>query len=188
MRKSSITTIVVIVALILIPTVFFITSYNGLVNKDEEVKLKYSEIETQLQRRNDLIPNLIETVKGFAAHEEEIFTSVSEARAKLAGANTIEESAEADAEISSALSRLLAISESYPELKSDTNFRQLADELAGTENRISFARTEYNGAAYNYTRYKRRFPHMITAGLFNFKDYEPFEASEEAHKVPDVKF
>ncbi|MDQ2087882.1 LemA family protein [Herbivorax sp. ANBcel31] len=186
--KNILIVIAVVAAVILIPVLIFIGSYNGLINRNEEVKLKYSEIETQLQRRNDLIPNLVETVKGFASHEEEIFSNVSEARAKLAGANTVEETAEADAQMTGALSRLLAISEDYPELKSDENFRQLADELAGTENRIAFARTQYNEAAYDYARYKRRFPHTIVANMFDFENYDPFEASEEAREVPDVSF
>ena len=125
----------VIIAVIVIIAVSIIGSYNGLISLEESTNTAYSDIQVQLQRRMDLVPNLVNTVKGYAAHETEVFTAVSDARAKLAGAGTVEEASEANEELSSALSRLIAISESYPELKSNENFLSLQDELAGTENR-----------------------------------------------------
>ena len=136
----------VIIAVIVIIAVSIIGSYNGLISLEESANTAYSDIQVQLQRRMDLVPNLVNTVKGYAAHETEVFTAVSDARAKLAGAGTVEEASEANEELSSALSRLIAISESYPELKSNENFLSLQDELAGTENRIGGARKDYNDA------------------------------------------
>ena len=141
----------VIIAVIVIIAVSIIGSYNGLISLEESTNTAYSDIQVQLQRRMDLVPNLVNTVKGYAAHETEVFTAVSDARAKLAGAGTVEEASEANEELSSALSRLIAISESYPELKSNENFLSLQDELAGTENRIGVARKDYNDAVQNIT-------------------------------------
>lgn len=136
----------VIIAVIVIIAVSIIGSYNGLISLEESANTAYADIQVQLQRRMDLVPNLVNTVKGYATHETEVFTAVSDARAKLAGAGTVEEASEANEELSSALSRLIAISESYPELKSNENFLSLQDELAGTENRIGVARKDYNDA------------------------------------------
>ena len=146
----------------------------------------WSQIDVQLQRRHDLIPNLVATVKEYAAHEEEVFASVAEARSKLAGAASISEMAEADAELSSALSRLLAIAEAYPELKANQNFINLQDELAGTENRIATARRDYNQTARSYNTSIRRFPTNIIAGMFGFESVDYFEASEAGRETPDV--
>ena len=140
----------VIIAVIVIIAISIIGSYNGLISLEESTNTAYSDIQVQLQRRMDLVPNLVNTVKGYAAHETEVFTAVSDARAKLAGAGTVEEASEANEELSSALSRLIAISESYPELKSNENFLSLQDELAGTENRIGVARKDYNDAVQKY--------------------------------------
>lgn len=148
----------VIVAVIVIIAVSIIGSYNGLISLEESTNTAYSDIQVQLQRRMDLVPNLVNTVKGYAAHETEVFTAVSDARAKLAGAGTVEEASEANEELSSALSRLIAISESYPELKSNENFLSLQDELAGTENRIGVARKDYNDAVQKYNVKIRSFP------------------------------
>ena len=144
MKKS--TGLIVIIAIIAIIVISFAGSYNGMVSKAEEVDNKFATIDAQLQRRADLIPNLVNTVKGYAAQEKEIIASVTEARAKLAGASTVEEKANADEELTSALNRLLVVVENYPELKSSQNFIQLSDELAGTENRIATARRDYNEA------------------------------------------
>ncbi|NLA83149.1 MAG: LemA family protein [Clostridiales bacterium] len=152
----------------------------------ENVESAWSQIDIQLQRRSDLIPNLVATVKKYAEHEEEVFTSVSDARARLAGAGSVSELAEADAELTGALSRLLAIAESYPELKANENFINLQDELAGTENRISTARRDYNEAARTYNTTRRRFPANIFAGIFGFESVEYFEASEGSRENPDV--
>ncbi len=177
-----------LLAIIVIFGISIIGSYNGLVSRSEGVETALSQIDNQLQRRNDLIPNLVETVKGFAAQEKEIFTNVADARSKLAGANTVSKRAEADAEVSGALSRLLAIAENYPQLKSDANFRQLSDELAGTENRIAVARKDYNDIARQYNTQVRIFPTSIIAGIFGFEKYDYFQAREEAEKVPEVEF
>ncbi len=138
MKKS--TGSIVIIAIIAIIIIGFVGSYNGMVSKAEEVDNKFATIDAQLQRRADLIPNLVNTVKGYAAQEKEIIDSVTEARAKLTGASTVGEKANADEELTSALNRLLVVVENYPELKSSQNFIQLSDELAGTENRIATAR------------------------------------------------
>ncbi|TCT13873.1 LemA protein [Natranaerovirga pectinivora] len=165
---------------------------NGLVNRSENVRTAYSNIDTQLQRRNDLIPNLVATVQEYMAHEAGIYESITNARAQLAGATTIEETAEADAALTSAVNTalrgLLAISEDNPELKANTNFIQLQDELAGTENRIATARRDYNNAARENNQYGRRFPASLYISLFGFDfdtvDY--FEASAGARTTPDV--
>ena len=180
--------LLIIVAIVLIFALTGFGSYNRLVAIDEGVNGKWSQVENQLQRRADLIPNLVETVKGFAAHEEKVLSDVSEARAKLAGAQTVREKAEADAELSSALSRLLVVVENYPTLKADANFRQLQDELAGTENRIAVARMDYNTAVEGYNGTIRRFPTTIWARLLGFAPREYFQAEESAHKAPEVKF
>lgn len=163
--------------------------YNSLVNAEENVEGAYADIESQLQRRVDLIPNLVETVKGFASQEKEIFTAVAEARSKLIGAKgSPAEAAAANAGLNSALSRLLAISERYPDLKSNQNFRALQDELAGTENRIQVARKRYNDAVRAYNKSIRRFPSSLFASMFGFERKEFFEAAAGAKEVPKVKF
>jgi len=186
MRKKTGWIIAGVVLVILIINV--IGSYNNLVNLSEEIETKLSQIDNQLQRRNDLIPNLVETVKGFAAQEKEVLQNVTDARAKLAGASTLDERIEGDAELTSALSRLLVVVENYPELKSDANFRQLADDLAGTENRIAVARQDYNETARKYNATIRRFPTNIIASIFGFERVDYFEAQEEATEVPKVDF
>lgn len=175
-------------AIVLLLAVLFFTSYNGFVNKEEDVDQAYAQIETQLQRRQDLIPNLVNTVKGYASQEKEVIESVSDARAKLAGADSVAEQADADGELSTALSRLLVVVENYPDLKSNQNFQQLADELAGTENRLAVARKEYNETVSNYNRSVKRLPGSIVASLFGFDEKAYFKASEGAEEVPSVDF
>jgi len=184
--KTGLKILLVIGIIIAILVISFIGTYNGLVSRREEVDAAWSQIDVQLQRRHDLIPNLVATVKEYAAHEEEVFASVAEARSKLAGAASISEMAEADAELSSALSRLLAIAEAYPELKANQNFINLQDELAGTENRIATARRDYNQTARSYNTSIRRFPTNIIAGMFGFESVDYFEASEAGRETPDV--
>lgn len=162
--------------------------YNSLVNTEEDVVGEWAEVENQLQRRSDLIPNLVQTVKGFAAHEKEIFKDVADARSRLLGAKGPAESASANAGLESALGRLLAISEAYPDLKSNTNFLQLQDELAGTENRVAVARKRYNEASRAYNKTIRTFPRRLFAGAFGFGAKEYFEAEESAKEVPKVNF
>ena len=183
--KKGLILVIVIIAVILIA---LISSYNGLVSKSEEVDNKFSIIDTQLQRRADLIPNLVNTVKGFANHEEEIINSVTDARAKLAGASTVSEKAEADQELRGALNRLMVVVENYPDLKSSENFIQLSDELAGTENRIATARKDYNDAVRSYNLKVKKFPTSIIAGMFGYETKQYFEASEKAQEVPNVNF
>jgi len=163
--------------------------YNGLVTLNEQITGRWSEVENQLQRRGDLIPNLVNTVKGYAKHEKEIFEDVAAARARLAGARTVGEKIQANQQMDGVLSRLLAIAENYPQLKADENFRQLQDELAGTENRIAVARGRYNETVQSYNIATRRFPGNIIAAIFNFtrKDVY-FKAEEKAKTVPQVQF
>jgi LemA protein len=174
--------------IIIILGVILISGYNNLVNSSENVNGKWSQIQNQLQRRADLIPNLVETVKGYAAQEKSIFTEVADARAKLAGAATVGEAAQADQALTGALGRLIAIAENYPQLKSDANFRALQDELAGTENRIATARMDYNNAVQLYNTKIKTFPTSLYAGIFGFGQRDYFEADENANKVPGVNF
>ncbi|WP_411842033.1 LemA family protein [Salinicoccus sp. HZC-1] len=178
----------IIVGLFVIAALIFAPKYNQFVNLDEEVNKQESQIETQLQRRGDLIPNLVNTVQGYASHEEEVFTDIADARSQLSGAQNVEEMAEANNEVTSALSRLLAISENYPDLKADKQFTGLRDELAGAENRIAVARQDYNTAVSEYNRNTRTFPGNIIAGLFGFDEKEYFEADESSQEVPGVEF
>ena len=162
--------------------------YNNMVTANENIDGAWAEVENNLQRRADLIPNLVETVKGFASQEKEIFTEVANARSRLAGAASPQEAAAANAGLSSALSRLLAIAENYPQLKSDANFRALQDELAGTENRIAVARKRYNDAVRAYNTYVRRFPTNLVAGLFGFDRLPQLEIPAEERATPQVEF
>lgn len=155
---------------------------------EEDVNQSYAQLESQLQRRLDLIPNLVETVKGFADQEQEVIESVTEARSSMANAGSVEEQAEADAELSGALSRLLVVVENYPEIRSSENFQQLSDELAGTENRIAVARQDYNGSVTEFNREVRSFPGNMVAGIFGFDEKEYFEADAGAEDAPDVDF
>ena len=141
-----------------------------------------------MKKRYDLIPNLVETVKGYAAHEQEAIDSVTEARANLAGASTVEEKAAADSALTTALNNLLVIVENYPDLKASANFTQLSDELAGTENRIATARRDYNEAVREYNTAIRKFPGSLIAGLFGFEQKDYFQASDGAQNVPTVEF
>lgn len=181
-------TLGVIAAVIVIAVIGIIGTYNSLVSLQAGVEEKESAISTQLQRRSDLIPNLVSTVKGYAAHEEEVYTAIADARSKLAGAGTVEEMAQANGELSSALSRLLVVVENYPELKANENFTALQDELAGTENRITVARNDYNTAAKEYNVKIRRFPNNLFAGMLGFEKVDYFEADSDATDVPEVSF
>lgn len=181
----------VLIAIVIIVVGLFmygVSTYNGLVTMNEDVEASLSQIDNQLQRRSDLIPNLVETVKGYANQEKEVFVGVADARAKLAGATTVKDKAAADTELTGALSRLLAISENYPQLKSDANFRQLSDELAGTENRIAVARQDYNEVANKFNKQIKQFPKVIFANMLGFDPAEYFEAAEGSEKAPTVNF
>ncbi|SIT91275.1 LemA family protein [Edaphobacillus lindanitolerans] len=180
--------IAIIIGILVILAVMLVPKYNTLVGLEEDVDKSYSQIENQLQRRMDLIPNLVESVKGFAKHEEKVLGDIADARSRLAGANTPEEQATANDELSGALSRLLVVVENYPELKADANFRQLMDELAGTENRIGVARMDYNDTVSEYNRNVRRFPGSLVAGIFGFDEKEYFKAAAGAQEAPKVDF
>lgn len=162
--------------------------YNALVTSNEAVDAAWAQVENVLQRRADLIPNLVETVKGYAAHEEEVFTRVADARSRLAGATTPAEAAAANAGLTSALGRLLAIAEAYPDLKANQNFLRLQDELAGTENRIAVERMRYNNQVRTFNTAIKRFPTRLLAGLFGFSERDYFEADQGAKEVPKVDF
>ena len=186
--KKGLIVLIVVLAVLAILAVSLVGSYNGLVAQRETVNTAFSDIQTQLQRRADLIPNLVATVKGFAAQEKTIIASITDARAKLAGATTVADKATADAELSGALSRLLVVVENYPELKTDKTFIGLMDELAGTENRIAVSRKDYNDVAKTYNTKVRSFPTVLIAGLFGFTPAEYFEASPGSTAVPTVSF
>jgi LemA protein len=163
-------------------------SYNRFVSQEEAIKTQWAQVENQLQRRNDLIPNLVETVKGFAAQEQQVFQAIADSRAKLAGARTTDEKIAAANEQSSALARLLVIVENYPVLKSNESFNRLMDELSGTENRIAVERMRYNEAVQAYNTARRQFPANVTAKIFGFQEYKLFEAPPEAKAAPKVDF
>lgn len=186
--KKLLAPIAIIIVLLAIVAMLLVPSYNKFVNLEEDVEQSYAQVENQLQRRLDLIPNLVNTVKGYASHEKEVIAEISDARARLAGASGPEEQAAADTELSNALGRLLVVVENYPELKANQNFTQLMDELAGTENRIGFARKDYNDVVSQYNRQVKRFPGKLVASIFGFDEKEYFQAEEAANKAPEVDF
>jgi LemA protein len=163
-------------------------SYNRFVSQEETIKTQWAQVQNQLQRRSDLIPNLVETVKGYAAHEEGVFKDIAEARSKLLAAKSPEETIQAANQQSSALGRLLAVVENYPQLKANEQFNRMMDELSGTENRIAVERMRYNQAIQEYNTSRRQFPANLTAKLFSFKEYPLFEAPPAAQQAPKVNF
>lgn len=167
---------------------FFKGTFNRFVTLDEAVKSSWAQVENQLQRRFDLIPNLVETVKGYAKQEKDVLVEVTNARARVGGAATVPDKITANNELSGALSRLLLIVERYPDLKSNQNFLRLQDELAGTENRISVERRRYNEAVQTYNVAIRSFPANLLAGMFGFGKAAFFEAPAAAKTAPQVKF
>lgn len=187
MNKNLKSTMVVVSILFLV-FVSIIGINNSLVSKEEEVNGTYANISVQLERRADLIPNLITIVKEYMSHEKEIIDKVTSSREKLVNANSVSEQAEANKELSNTLADLYVVVENYPELKADTQFTQLQDELAGTENRIAVARSDYNNAVKEYNKSIKKFPNSIIASIFNFEAKEYFEAKESAHEVPEVSF
>ena len=163
-------------------------SYNTFVGQEEAIKTQWAQVENQLQRRNDLIPNLVETTKGIAQQEQDVFGRIAESRAKMAGATTPEQRIAAANEQSSALARLLVVVENYPQLRSSESFNRLMDELSGTENRISVERMRYNERVQEYNTLRRRFPSNVTASIFGFKEHPLFDAPTAAEQVPRVNF
>jgi LemA protein len=163
-------------------------SYNRFVGQEEAIKTQWSQVENQLQRRNDLIPNLVETTKGIAQQEKDVFGQIADSRARLAGARTPEQTIQAANDQSAALARLLVVVENYPQLRSSESFNRLMDELSGTENRIAVERMRYNERVQEYNTARRQFPANITASLFGFKEYPLFNAPAAAEQVPKVNF
>src|SRR5713226_5372156 len=163
-------------------------SYNTFVSQDEAIKAQWAQVQNQLQRRNDLIPNLVETVKGYAAHEEGVYKNIADSRSKLLAAKSPEETIQAANQQTTALGRLLAIVENYPQLKANEQFNRLMDELSGTENRIAVERMRYNQRVQEYNTATRQFPANLTAKMFGFKEHPFFQAPPEARLVPKVNF
>ncbi|GAB6012414.1 LemA family protein [Viscerimonas tarda] len=172
-------------------------SYNTMVEKQEAVTSQWAQVQNAYQRRADLVPNLVATVKGYAAHEQQTLTAVTEARSKVSAINinanqltseNLQKFQQAQGELSSALSRLMVVREAYPELKANTNFMALQDELTGTENRISVERNKFNEATKEYNQYIRKFPQVIYAGWFDFEQKPYFEADQASQTAPKVEF
>ncbi|TBR14750.1 LemA family protein [bacterium] len=187
--KNFIIGFAVVIGLIVIIGMSFASVYNGIVSKHETITEKWSQVENQLQRRNDLIPNLVNTVKGYAQHEKTLFEDITNARSQWAKASGPDDKIKAAASMDSALSRLLLVVENYPNLKADQTFLKLMDELSGTENRIAVERMRYNESVKEYNISVRTFPGNFIAGMFNYKvATEYFKAEESAKKVPEVKF
>ncbi|MGG2024430.1 LemA family protein [Gottfriedia sp. S16(2024)] len=178
------------IALIIVVVLIFmgVGSYNSFVTQEENVTNKMSQVDNQLKRHSDLIPNLVNTVKGYATQEKDVIASVTDARAKLAGAQTTADKSKADAELSGALSRLLVLLENYPDLKSNLNFQALMDSLEGTENRLAIARKDYNDAVTVYNQKIKKFPGVLVAGPFGFEKKDYFEVSEKDKATPEVDF
>ena len=187
-KRNLLITVAVIAVILLMFYSGIKGAYNSFVTLDEGVKASWAQVENQLQRRYDLIPNLVETVKGFARQEKEVFIGVTEARAKVGGAKYIPDKIAANNQLTGALSRLLVTVERYPDIKSNQNFIRLQDELAGTENRIAVERRRYNETVRTYNVRIRTFPANIMAGMFGFTKAEFFEVPESAQAVPEVKF
>jgi len=189
MAKALIAVVVVIVVLLLMVFGQYVGVRNTLVTKNEAVKAAWSQVDIVLQRRADLIPNLVETVKGYAQQEQTVFGDIAKARSALLSAGTPQEKIAANGQLDGALGRLLAVVENYPQLKSNENFLRLQDELAGTENRIAVERKRYNDTLQDYNTYIRQFPHNVFAGYAGFQPNEAyFAASEESRQVPKVNF
>src|SRR6202171_5858879 len=163
-------------------------SYNTFVSQEQAIKAQWAQVENQLQRRNDLIPNLVETTKGFAQHEESVYKDIADARSRLLAAKSPEETIAAANQQTGALGRLLAVVENYPQLKANEQFNRLMDELSGTENRIAVERMRYNERVQEYNTSRRQFPANLTAKMFSFKEYPFFQAPPEAKQVPKVNF
>jgi LemA protein len=175
-----------VAAVVAILVIYFFVAYNGLSNSREDVTGQRANIDTLLQRRNDLIPNLVATVKADSKQERDLIGEITEARARLGGAQTNEQKAAASDQLSSAISRLLVIQENYPDRKSNQNYLSLQTQLEGSENRISTARRDYNNVVVDYNKKRQRFPTVFIATLFGFQRADPFQAAQGATQVPDV--
>ncbi len=182
-----ITTIIILVIIVVIILVV-VKYYNDLIKAKNRVENAWGQVDVQLQRRNDLIPNIVETVKGYASHEKSTFEEVTQARAKMTNATSVNEVAEADNMISNALKSLFAVSEAYPDLKANKNFLELQEELSDTEDKIAYARQFYNDSVLKYTNLCQQFPSNIFARLLHFEKAEYYKADEESKAAPNVKF
>ena len=188
MSKKSLITVLVILFLVAFPPLYVMGLYNGMVSGQEGVTRGMADIDTQLRRRADLIPNLINTVKGYMDHEKAAIASVTQARENMLGAKTVGDKAAAAANLTRALGAFMIVVENYPDLKANTNFIQLQDELAGTENRIATARRDYNRAVQEFNLRIKRFPGLFLAPMFGFAEAEYFKTDEESKAVPNVRF
>ena len=191
-NKGTLTVVLGFIGVIVFAGLLFVgwvfSGYNSLVSTNEEVTSKWSQVENNMQRRSDLIPNLVNTVKGYTKHEEKVFSEIADARSKLMGAKSVDEKAKADGELSNALSRLMVITENYPDLKANAQYTQLMDELAGTENRIAVSRRDYNESVKKYNLKVKSLPVSLVAGSMGFSEKTYFEAEEGAKAVPKVEF
>ena len=187
-KRNFLIALIIILVVVFSTYSFFKGTYNTFVSLDEAVAGSWAQVENQLQRRYDLIPNLVETVKGYAKHEKSVFIDVTNARSKVGGAGNVSEKIKANNQLTTALSRLLVVVERYPELKANQNFIRLQDELAGTENRIAVERRRYNETVKTYNIKIRSFPANLLAGMYGFDKAAFFEAPEVAKAVPKIKF
>jgi len=187
-KKTLIVVLVVVLILVVALYSFFVGNYNKFVKMDVGIKAAWAQVENQLQRRYDLIPNLVETVKGYAKQEKDVLVEVTNARAKVGGAGNIPDKIAANNQLTGALSRLMLVVEKYPDLKSNQNFLKLQDELAGTENRIAVERMRYNETVQVFNEAIRTFPANLLAGMYGFKEAAFFKVDEVAKAAPKVKF
>jgi LemA protein len=186
--KTTLIGVAIVVLLVLGLYAYIAGTYNSLVSLNQEVKNMWAQVENQLQRRMDLIPNYVETVKGYAKHEREVFIEVTKARSQVAGSTTPSQKIEGNNQLTAALGRLLLVVERYPNLKANENFIRLQDELAGTENRIAVERMRYNDAVLKYNKRVKQFPSSIIARIYGYTEAPYFAAPEEAKQPPKVKF
>ena len=180
--------LIILLVVVAVIAIYVIGVYNKLVQARQKVRNQFSQVEIQLKRRADLIPNLVETVKGYAKHEEGTFTAVIEARNKAVSAGTVEEMSEANNQLTGALNKLFALAEAYPELKANENFLALQNDLKDTEDKITHARQFYNDSAMGFNNLVERFPSNIIAGMFGFKAFDYFQATEKEKETPKVEF
>lgn len=178
----------IIIGIIVVLIIWTVISYNGLIDARENVDTKAADVDVLLERRADLIPNLVSTVKGYVKHEEGVIEDITDAREELLDADDMEEKSEANDELTSAIDALMVIVENYPDLKANTNFINLQDELAGTENRISVARRDYNSAVKTYNTKIKKIPTNIIAAMFDFDDVDYFTVSDDKSEVPTIEF
>lgn len=185
MKKTG---LIAVIALLVITAIFMIGGYNGIVTKQETVESSLANLDVMLQRRADLIPNLVNTVKGYTSHESDVINKITTARTKLVNANGVEEKSNANNELTNSLNALMVVVENYPDLKASQNFIALSDELAGTENRIAVARKDYNDAVKELNTTIKKFPNNLLASMFGFEQAVYFEADDKSTEVPNVSF